>query len=58
MGARSVGHSVACSDFIPTAYLYSMTWGNMACYNLDADKEMAATDREARAGRGQQCAEL
>ncbi len=27
VGARTVGHSAACSDFILTAYVRSMAWG-------------------------------
>jgi F420-dependent methylenetetrahydromethanopterin dehydrogenase len=39
---------VAWNDFIPTAFMHNMTWGDMACYNLDVSREMAATGCMAR----------
>jgi hypothetical protein len=50
MGARSVGRSAACNDFIPTACVRNMmTWGrDLARYNLDMGREIAANGRVAR----------
>ncbi len=42
MGARLAGHSPACCDLIPTANVHSMTCGDLARYNLDVGREMAA----------------
>ncbi len=47
-GARSAGHSTACNDFILTACVRNMTWGDLAHYNLDVGGEMVATGYVAR----------
>jgi hypothetical protein len=48
MGARSVGCSAACNDFILTAWECNMMWGGPGTYILDVGGEMAAMGRVAR----------
>jgi hypothetical protein len=47
-GFRSADCSTACSDFIPTSYMCSMMWGNLARYNLDVGGKMVAMGQEVR----------
>ncbi len=47
--ARSAGCSVACNDFIPTAYVRNMMMcGGTWYFNLDVGGEMVATGCVAR----------
>jgi hypothetical protein len=47
-GAKSAGRFMACHDFIMTAYMHSITRRDLSRYNLDMDREMAATGHEVR----------
>ncbi len=53
MGARSAGHTAACNNFIPTAYMHSMTWGDLACYNPDMDRWQPWAARQGSVRRRQ-----
>jgi hypothetical protein len=45
---KSAGHSVVCNDFILTACVRNMLWGDMAHYKVDVGREKAATKHVAR----------
>ncbi len=50
-GAKSAG----CNDFILTACVHNMTWGDLAHYNLDVGRDIAAMGRLARIREENDC---